>query len=76
MNKLKSVFVEILGLDSDTDWSTVRYQETVGWDSVAHMAIVSEIEECFEIMLDVDDVLDMSSYDKAVEIVTKYGVSD
>lgn len=75
MDQLKEVFVEILGVDPDTNWSEVRYQITEGWDSVAHMAMVAEIEDQFDIMLEVDDVLDMSSYDKAVEIVGKYGVA-
>jgi acyl carrier protein len=71
---VKGIFNEILVLDAPIDWARVRYQETPGWDSLAHMAIVGEMEDRFGIMLDTDDVLDMSSYDKALEILSKYGV--
>ncbi len=38
------------------------------------MALVAAIESAFDIMLDTDDVIDMSNFAKAREIVTKYGV--
>ena len=75
IGKLKAIFVDVLDVDTETDWANVRYQETPGWDSVAHMSMVAEIEDEFDIMLEVDDVLDMSSFDKAIEIVQKYGAA-
>ena len=45
------------------------------WDSVAHMQLVNAIELAFDIMLDTDDVIAMSSYQKAREIVGKHGVA-
>jgi acyl carrier protein len=71
---VQRIFNEILVLDAPVDWDCVRYQVTPGWDSLAHMAIVGEMEDRFGIMLDTDDVLDMSSYGKALEILSKYGV--
>jgi hypothetical protein len=38
------------------------------------MALVAALDETFDIMLDTDDVIDMSSYGKAREILTKYGI--
>ena len=70
----EAVFIDMLDLTPPVDWSTVRYQEIEAWDSLAHMAIVGELEDRFGIMLDTDDVLDMSSFDKALEILAKYGV--
>ena len=74
-DKVKAIFMDVLDVGSDTDWGTVRYQDTEGWDSVAHMAIVAEIEDQFDIMLDVDEVLDMSSFAVAVATVDKHGES-
>jgi len=39
------------------------------------MAMVASIEEAFDIMLDTDDIIDMSSFAKAKEIISKYGIS-
>ena len=72
--EFEGLFREFLELPDDVDWHDVRYQDTAGWDSVMHMAIVGEIEDRLGIMLDTDDVIDMSSFDRAVEILEKYSV--
>ena len=38
------------------------------------MALVADIEDRYGIMLETDDVVDMSSYTKAEEILRRYGV--
>ena len=72
---LKQAFIEALGLDAAvTNWDNLAYRGIPEWDSVAHMQLVGEIEDAFDIMLETDDVIDMSSYTKAKEILGKYGV--
>ena len=73
--KLKAAFVESLGLPGDVDVTTTAYRVTRQWDSVAHMQLVGAIELAFDIMLDTDDVIGMSSYQRAREIVGKHGVA-
>jgi acyl carrier protein len=73
--KLRAAFVEALGLPAEVDVSATRYRETRQWDSVAHMQLVGAIELAFDIMLDTDDVIGMSSYQRAREIVGKHGVA-
>ena len=51
----------------------LAYNTIPQWDSVAHMGLVAELERCFEVMLDTDDIIDMSSVTKAREILQKYG---
>lgn len=71
-SKLKSIFAESLGIDESLVTDTLRYAEIPQWDSVAHMALVAAIEEGFDIMIDTEDVIDMSSFEKAKQIVAKY----
>lgn len=68
----KKIFTELLELQEPVDWDTVKYQEVEGWDSLAHMAIVAELEDTLGIMLDTDDIIDMSSFAKSVEILERY----
>lgn len=75
VDRLKAIFMEVLSLDPGIDWDAVAYQRTEGWDSIAHMSLVADIEDRFDVMLDVDDVLDMSSFQKATEILGKLGVA-
>ena len=56
------------------DVTNLAYGAHEKWDSIAHMQLVAAIESAFDIMLDVDDVIALSSYPKAIEIVGKYGV--
>lgn len=75
MEKLKNAFVNVLGMGPDDDFESMAYGQTSGWDSVAHMALISEIETAFDIMLATEDVIGMSSFLKAKEIVARNGVS-
>lgn len=74
INKLLETFRAGLNLPADVDVRTLRYGEIKEWDSVGHMALIGALEEAFDVMLDTDDVLDMSSFDKAIEILGKHDV--
>lgn len=74
-SKLRAAFVEALALPADTQVETLTYRGIKQWDSVAHMQLISAIESAFDLMLETDDVLGMSSYGKAQEIVRKHGVA-
>jgi acyl carrier protein len=75
--RLQQVFVAVLDLEPDAvTWSDLRYRHAPGWDSVAHMQLVGEIEDCFGIMIETEDVIAMDSYEKCLAILAKYGVAD
>ena len=38
------------------------------------MTLVAALEEAFDIMMEMDDIIDMSSYEKAIELMKKYDV--
>jgi acyl carrier protein len=73
-DRLKKAFSEALSLPSGTDYSKLAYAVTPGWDSVAHMALVAEIENAFDIMFSTDDVIGMSTFAIAKETVARHGV--
>ncbi|GLC87804.1 acyl carrier protein [Lysinibacillus piscis] len=72
--KLRAIFAESLGIDEAQITDELAYNSIPEWDSIAHMALVSEIDDQFDTMLDTDDVLDMSTFAKAKDILTKYDV--
>jgi acyl carrier protein len=74
LEKLQEAFVQAIHVSPESDFDSLAYGQTPGWDSVAHMALVAAIEEAFDIMLATDDVIGMSSFAKAKEIVGKNGV--
>ncbi|HEY1636025.1 MAG TPA: acyl carrier protein [Acidimicrobiales bacterium] len=74
LDKTKSIFLEVLDLPPDVDLYSIRFAEVETWDSLAHMVLVGELEEQFDVMLDTDDVLNMSDLKMAVKILEKLGV--
>jgi acyl carrier protein len=74
-NKIKynTAFMESFGID-ETALDGLEYQSIDEWDSVGHMGLISEIEEAFGIELEMDDVIDFSSYVRGKEILKKYNV--
>ena len=73
--RLQTAFREALELGPEVDVTTLTYRGVPQWDSVAHMQLVSTIEAAFDLMLETDDVIGMSSYAKAREKVPKHGVA-
>lgn len=71
--KLTNVFVETFGITSEMT-KGLAYQEIPEWDSVGHMTLVAALEDTFGIMLDTDDIIDLSSFEKSIEILAKYDV--
>lgn len=73
--KLITAFATALNVDTQIVQDDLAYNTIPQWDSTAHMALIAELEDVFDIMLDTDDIIDMSSVAKAKEIIKKYGVS-
>lgn len=74
LNKLTSAFVKSLAINAEQVVDSLEYNSIKEWDSTAHMILIAELEDVFEVMLDTDDIIDMSSFAKAKEILRKYGV--
>ncbi|MGS2778874.1 acyl carrier protein [Robertmurraya sp. GLU-23] len=72
--KLTLIFSDILGMDEGAISDELTYNSVAKWDSVAHMALVAEIDDRFDIMLDTVDVINLDSFAKAKEILSKYGI--
>ena len=73
LEKLAKVFAETFGI-SEAETKGLQYQGIEAWDSVGHMSLIAALEDEFDIQLDTDDIIDMSSFEKAVEILKKYDV--
>ena len=66
--KYAKVFCETLEISEDK-LAGLKYQGVELWDSVGHMNLVAALEEAFEIMMETDDIIDLSSYEKGQEIL-------
>jgi len=66
-------FLKLFSIDNE-DLESLKYQSIDSWDSVGHMALIAEIEEKFNIEMDIDDIIEFSDYKKGKEILKKYEV--
>lgn len=72
--KIKQCFSDALKVSPEQIVDDLSYNSIPTWDSVAHMALITQLESSFDIMLDTDDIIDMSSYAKALQILSKYDI--
>ena len=73
LEKYNNAFVENLQVSED-QLEGLKYQGVELWDSVGHMTLMAALEDAFDILLDTDDIIDFSSYEKGKEILKKYDV--
>lgn len=74
IERLRVVFRKSLEVSDDFPVDSLEYRGIEKWDSLAHMSLVAALEDEFGVMIDTDDVIDMSSFTKAREILAKHGV--
>ena len=55
--------------------SELKYESIQEWDSIGHMSLIAELEDTFEISMEMDDIIDFSSYDKGIELLKKYDIT-
>lgn len=74
MPDLNAIVAKALMIDESQVNDGLEYNSIPEWDSVAHMALIAELEDSFDVMLDTDDIVAMSSVGKIREILKKYDV--
>lgn len=75
VSNLSELVAKSLMIPLDQVSDGLKYNSIPEWDSVAHMALVAELEDSYDIMLDTDDIVEMSSVGRIREILGKYDVS-
>ena len=75
LEKYTNVFTTTLNVN-EAEVSKLKYQDIPAWDTVGHMELVAAIEGAFDIMMEADDIIDFSSFEKGKEILsTKYNIT-
>jgi acyl carrier protein len=69
-----SVFLDSFGINQEL-LNDLKYQDIPEWDSVGHMGLMGSLEEAFKIEMEIDDIIDFSSYKKGKDILVKYNIT-
>ena len=70
--RLVNVFSTALEIPNSDINDDLQYNQDKRWDSTAHMILIAQLEGEFDLMLDIDDIIDMSSFLQAKLILKKY----
>lgn len=72
--RLKAVFGRQLDLPVEQVTDALSYRSVVQWDSISHMALVAALEGEFGVMLETEEVIELSSVAVAREILRRHGI--
>jgi acyl carrier protein len=68
-----NAFMELFDL-TESELEALEYQGIPEWDSISHMELMTVLEKTFEIEMNIDDIIDFSSFQSGKVILAKYGV--
>lgn len=61
IEKYNEAFKTIFNVEGD-ELSTLEYKQSVEWNSMAQIALVSQLEEAFDLDFDMEDIYNLKSY--------------
>jgi acyl carrier protein len=67
--KYSQVYITCFTLNVDDLKEELEYNSISTWDSIGHMSMIAEMEDVFDIMIDIEDILDWSTFGKGKEIL-------
>jgi acyl carrier protein len=73
LEKYDEVFISNFQVTKDK-LPSLSYQSVSVWDSIGHMGLIAAMEETFDLILDTEDIIEFTSYNKGKHILTKYNV--
>lgn len=74
LEKYNQIFREVLGVEESALNESFTFKAVPQWDSVAHLSLVSELEDAFGVMFDAEDILHYGSYENGKKILAMYDV--
>ena len=74
LEKLNKILCDVFSVEESSLNSEFDNKSVDGWDSVHQFSLTSSIEDEFDIMLDAEDVVELTSYDNTKAILAKYDV--
>lgn len=75
LEKLNNIFCEVFSIETSSLNEDFNKDNVDGWDSVHQLSLTSAVEDEFDIMLDAEDILEFTSYEKVKTILDKYEIN-
>ena len=76
LSNLNEVIADSLMVSKDSIKNDTELSSIPSWDSMAHMILVSNIEEKYQVEFSGDEIIEMSHVHKIFEILQSKGIKD
>jgi acyl carrier protein len=73
-DRVASVFEKTFDFDPKRFLAELAPEDVTNWDSIGHMNLVAALEEEFNLQFEVDEIMEMSSPQKILDILKARGV--
>jgi acyl carrier protein len=74
--RLAAIFEKVFGVETAEFSPELTPEDVMRWDSLGHMTLTIELEETFNVHFEVDEITEMSSGKKIIEMLKAKGVKD
>ncbi|MDE6718047.1 MAG: acyl carrier protein [Muribaculaceae bacterium] len=74
LEKYNEIFAEVFGVPNEVLNDSFGKDTVESWDSVHQLNLVALLEEAFDIMLDPEDIMGLTSYKAGKEILSNQEV--
>lgn len=75
LEKLNQIFCEVYSVEESVLNENFINTNVETWDSIHQLSMVAAIEETFDLMMDAEDILEMTSYENVKKLLTdKYEI--
>lgn len=74
LEKYQQIFINLFSISSEQLNDEFTFANISEWDSLAHLSLIGDLEETFDVLFDSEDILNYRSYQNGIRILKRYGV--
>jgi acyl carrier protein len=75
-DRVAALFEKVFGVEPSEFSLDMVPEDVLRWDSLGHMTLVMDLEDAFGVHFEVDEITEMSSARKIVELLKAKGIED
>jgi acyl carrier protein len=75
-DRVAAIFEKVFGIEAASFSLDTVPEDVLRWDSLGHMTLVMDLEDTFDVHFEVDEITEMTSGRKIIEILQAKGVKD
>jgi acyl carrier protein len=75
-DRVATIFEKVFGIETGEFSPNLTPEDVLRWDSLGHMTLVMDLEDTFDVHFEVDEITELSSAQKILDVLKTKGVPD